>query len=221
MSLIVKDTSNGTDFAPIPAGMHHAVCYAVIDIGTQPQTGAFPSRRKVMINWEIPHEVIAVEVDGKKKNLPRATSERYTLSLANKGNLRPMLESWRGRPFTEVELAGFDLKNLLGVNCFLNIVHAKGKGDKANRTYANVAAVNPLAKGMAKIPAVNPLVLFSMDDFSGPVTVPDSIPEWIATLIKNSDEYKAKANINPNHPTEAQMANIDADCPDDGENVPF
>lgn len=218
MSLIAKDTSNGADFAPIPPGMQHAVCYAVIDIGTQPSTGNFPARRKVVIIWELPHELIELERDGVKKKLPRAISERFTLSLASKGNLRPMLESWRGRPFTEEELAGFDMKHLLGVNCFLNVVHQKGKGEKAGRTYANVASVNPLAKGMAKIPPTNALLLFSMDDFTGPVTIPEAVPEWIEACIKQSDEYKAKANINPNHPTEAQMANIDEtavveDCP--------
>ena len=218
MSLIAKDTSSGTDFEPIPAGMHHAVCYAVIDVGTPPP-GNFPSRRKVRIHWEIPHELITVEKNGVKKQMPRAISEKFTLSLASKGNLRPMLESWRGRPFTEEELAGFDLKNLLGVNCFLNVVHAKGKGEKANRTYANVASVNPLAKGMPKIPPQNPTLLFSMDDFTGPVTIPEAVPEWIEAEIKTSDEYKAKANINPLHPTEAQMANVDADCPD--ETLPF
>jgi len=218
MSLIAKDTSGGADFTPIPPGMQHAVCYAVIDIGTQPATGNFASRRKVVIIWELPHELIEIERDGVKKKLPRAISERFTLSLASKGNLRPMLESWRGRPFTEEELAGFDMKHLLGVNCFLNIVHKKGSGEKAGRTYANVASVNPLAKGMAKIPPVNPLLLFSMDDFTGPVTIPEGIPEWVEVCIKQSDEYKAKANINPNHPTEAQMNNtegapVDEDCP--------
>jgi hypothetical protein len=31
---------------------------------------------------------------------------QYTLTLAEKGNRRPMLEAWRGRKFTAQELEG-------------------------------------------------------------------------------------------------------------------
>jgi hypothetical protein len=217
MSLIAKDTSNGQDFAPIPSGLQHGVCYAVIDIGTQPQFGNYPSRRKVVFCWEIPGERIELERDGKKVSMPRAISEKFTLSLASKGNLRPMLESWRGRPFTAEELEGFDVGNVIGANCFLNVVHAQGKGEKAGRTYANVASVNPLPKGMAKVKPENPTLVFSMDDFKGPVMIPPEIPEWIEGLIKQSEEYNMKLRAS-NAP--AQVApNGTSDHVD--EDVPF
>lgn len=222
MSLIAKDTSNGTDFQPVAAGMHQAVCYAIIDIGTQPKFGNFPSRRKVMFLWELPSERIEFEKDGKKLNLPRAISEKFTLSLASKGNLRPMLESWRGRQFTAQELEGFDMANVIGANCFLNVVHANGKGEKANRVYANVAAVNPLPKGTNKLKPENPTLVFSMDDFKGPVTIPVAVPEWITALIIQSDEYqqKQRADSGPAHnPTDDEMANL-GDVEDDSS-VPF
>ena len=205
MPLIVKDTSkDGAGFEPISSGMHHSVCYAVIDIGTQPQTGQYPSRRKVVICWETTDERIDIEKDGKKVSLPRAISAKYTLSLAQKGNLRPMLESWRGRPFSDQELEGFDIGALVGANCFLNVVHKNGVGEKAKNVYANVASVNPLPKGMAKVKPENPTILFSMDDFEGPVTIPAGIPEWIEGLIKQSDEYLAKAQT-ANAPAPAQQ----------------
>lgn len=189
MSLIAKDNGGDKDFSPIPAGMHHAVCYAVVDIGTQPQVGQFPARRKIVITWEIPGETIEVEKNGKNVVIPRALSGRYTLSLASKGNLRPMLESWRGRAFTSEELAGFDLKSLVGANCLINVIHEKGRGEKADKTYANVASVSPLMKGTAKLTPINPKVLFSLDDFNG--TISDDIPNWIAKLINESKEYLA------------------------------
>jgi len=216
MSLIAKDKPQGADFAPIPAGMHHAVCYGVIDIGTQPSTGNYPARRKVLITWEIPHELVEVEKDGVKKQVPRAISEKYTLSLSEKGNLRPMLQSWRGRPFTAEELAGFDLKNLIGANCFLNLIHQNGKGDKASRVYANVSSVNPLAKGMPKLTPINEKIVFSMDDFDGPVVVPMSIPEWVNALIVQSKEFQEKALTNPAAPAPhagEAAGGVDEDCP--------
>lgn len=217
MSLIAKDTSNGVDFEPIPAGLHHAVCYAIIDIGTQPAYGNFPSRRKAVFIWEIPGERIDLVRDGHKVSLPRAISEKFTISLASKGNLRPMLESWRGRVFTAEELEGFDIANVLGANCFLNVVHAKGKGEKANKTYANVASVNPLSKGMPKLKAENPLLCFSMDDFKGAVVIPPEVPEWIEGLIKQSEEYNAKLRTS-NAPAFTDSERVPDEILDD---VPF
>lgn len=203
MAFVVKENKGGEDFDPVPSGMHHAVCTSIIDIGTQPAKGQFPTKRKVMFTWELPQETIEVERDGKRVPLPRVISARYKLSLHKKAALRAMLESWRGRPFTEEELAGFDLERVLGANCFLNVVH-KEVGDK---TYANVASVNPLAKGMAKIEAVNPLISFFMDAFEDDQTIvfPDHMHKWIQKLVMNSEEYqshgKPKREEDPNNPS--------------------
>ncbi len=109
-----------------------------------------------------------------------------------------MLESWRGRAFTPVELDAFDVSKLVGVNCLLNVVHQNGTGVNSSKTYANVQSVNPLMGGMAKSTAVNPLLVFSMDDFPGPIVIPESVPDWIRKLIESSDEYKAR--LNPSRP---------------------
>ena len=75
---------------------------------------------------------------------------RYTLSLHENAALRRDLQSWRGRAFTETELAGFDLKTVLGVPCMITLVHSPdGK-------YANIQAVAGLPKGMEAPPQVLP-----------------------------------------------------------------
>lgn len=85
--------------------------------------------------------------DGK----PFIVQKRYTASLHEKSKLRPELESWRGRAFTEDELKEFDLEKLLGANCLLNVAHVVKDG----KTYANVTAVMPLKRGMEKLVATN------------------------------------------------------------------
>lgn len=77
--------------------------------------------------------------------------QRYTLSLHEKSKLRPMLEAWRGRKFTNEELEGFDLERLLGANCQVQVCHNISSD---GQVYANVQAVVPAAKGAAKM-AVN------------------------------------------------------------------
>lgn len=203
MSLIAKD-KGGADYEPLAAGMHHAVCYGIVDLGTQPANGNFPARRKVCFLWEVPSERIEFERDGVKKNLPRGLSAMFTLSLSAKSKLRPMLESWRGRPFTSEELVGFDLKNVLGANCFLNVVHER----KADKTYANVASVNPLAKGMKKKPPENPSLFFSIEECKDQIVVPPAVPDWLKGKIMQSEECVAEQRKGgAPEPTEEEMAN--------------
>lgn len=134
MSLVV---SAGADFAPAPAGLHQAVCVDVHDLGMV-QT-EFGTRHKVAIIWVID------QLDDAGK--PHEARKVFGFSLSTKARLRSDLEAWRGRPFTAQELLGFDLEILIGVNCQLQIQHVV----KADKTYANVVSLVPLAKGMPKI----------------------------------------------------------------------
>ena len=220
MSLIAK-AKGSISVEPVPAGMHHGICYSVVDIGTQPARGQYPSRPKVLITWELPEErgdfdrVIGGKTE--KVSLPRAISSRYTLSLSEKSNLRPMLQGWRGRPFTEEELDGFDIRNVIGANCLLNVIHNTNDG----KTYANVASVTPLAKGMVKKLPENPPLQFTLEDFpvGVEVTFPENMPEWMETLIKQSEEYVKRASENPDaHPAPATEGAASTSLEED---VPF
>jgi hypothetical protein len=182
--MIAKDTSNSRPSRdPIPAGMHIARAYGLFDLGTHYDEKFDKSRREVVIVWEIAAERIEVDRDGKKTNLPRAISKRYTLSLHEKARLRADLESWRGRPFTGEELAGFEMKTILGKPCLLNITHTK----KEDRTFANIGAITPLMKGMTAPPQENPSAFFSFDD--GSYHFPAGMPDWICEVASSSKEW--------------------------------
>lgn len=188
---------------PVPAGVHHAVCYAVIDIGTQdPGNPTFRPSRKVMILWELPHETINTG-EGPK---PRIISSEYTASIGKKATLRAVLESWRGKPFTNEELNGFDLKNIIGANCQLNIVHKQGKADPS-KVYARIQGVVPLVKGMQPMKPLSDVIHWEIPD-EGAITIPQGIPEWIGAKIISSEEYKTRSGGNI---TEALTAAPDED----------
>jgi hypothetical protein len=219
MALIAKAAS-GTDFEPLAAGMHASVCYGIVDLGTQPSNNPqFKPTRKVALLWEVPDERIEFVKDGVKKNLPRGISAMFTLSLGTKSKMRPMLESWRGRPFTEAELEGFDVKNVLGANCLLNVVHKAGTGANAGKVYANVASVNPLAKGMVKRKPENPLVWFSIEECEEVIHIPENVPEWLVLKINQSDEWIASKNPKGIEPTDGDLSNTSGN--DLSEDVPF
>jgi hypothetical protein len=52
------------DFQPLAAGTHTAICYRVIDLGTQASTyqGKTTQKHKVMLSWETPDSVRYVGV---------------------------------------------------------------------------------------------------------------------------------------------------------------
>jgi len=171
MALIAKDTGGG-DFELAPAGNHVARCYSVVDMGLQERSfqGVTNHKQIVRISWELCNEPMA---DGR----PFSVSASYTLSLSEKSNLRRDLQSWRGRAFTEEELRGFDLFTILGVPAMVNVVH-ETKGD---RTYANVAGITPLPKGMVAPELQNEILRFSLDD--NDELAFNRLPEWLQKKI--------------------------------------
>lgn len=147
MAIMAKGGGN-KDFIPCPAGVHQGVCVDVVDLGmvtstfVDDKTGQPKIQHKADIVWQT-SEAMA---DGR----PFLVKKRYTLSLHEKATLRHDLESWRGRPFSEIEAEGFDVERLLGVNALLNVQHKAGsKGG----TFANVVSLMPLPKNMPPMKA--------------------------------------------------------------------
>lgn len=135
---IIARAGSGTQYPPAPAGTHAAICVDVVDLGILEVTysGKTKKQHKITIVWQIDED----RDDGK----PHAVRKRYTLSLHEKAGLRKDLESWRGLPFTQEELDGFDVEVLVGKGCLLNIIH----NVKDSNTYANVATIMKLPKMM-------------------------------------------------------------------------
>lgn len=149
---IAKET---TTIIPVPAGNHLGICIGCVDLGTQPDE-MYGARRKVMLSWEIPEEKI--DYDGKE--VPMVISREYALSLNTKANLRKDLESWRGRPFTSEELAGFDVANVVGKPCMLNVIQATTDGKVRSR----VASIASIPKGLAVPPMAHVPIKFDLEN---------------------------------------------------------
>jgi hypothetical protein len=187
----IKAEAGKSNTPPVSVGSHQAVCYGVVAVGTQPSE-LYAARKKVVILWELPHERGDF---GEKTNVPRVISKRYTLSLSSdKATLRKDLENWRGKPFTDAELSTIEIDKLIGANCLLSVQH-EHKGPK---TYANVTAVMPLTKGMAKAAQETPRLYFNLDEAletalvqGGEVSFPENMPEWLKNLCAQSEEWTA------------------------------
>lgn len=177
MGLTARDKGGG-DFTPVSEGLHHAICFAIYDIGTHFNAAFGKWAHQCFIMWEIPGE--RIQIDG--KDLPRAISKKFTVSLHEKADLRKFLQTWRGRSFTVEELQGFDIKKLLGVNCQIQVMHT----NKNDKTYANIVAIIPLSKDVPKRTSENPFKFFSFEDST---IIPEGTPDWIADQIKSAKEW--------------------------------
>ena len=180
MTFTIKDTGGGGDWTPIDAGVYHGICYSVVDLGTQFSQLYGVEQKKLWICWELPEE--RIEVEGENK--PRVISNFYTQSLHEKSNLRGHLESWRGRAFTEKELAGFDISKLFGVNCQINVIH---KTNQKGQTKAVIGSIMPLSKSMKKLDSENNYVYYSMEEHG--LNIPDAVPDGIKAMVMKSKEY--------------------------------
>lgn len=184
MAIIAKD-GGGNSFELVEAGVHLALCYGVIDLGTQKEVfqGAEKLLRKVRLIFEIPN--LRKEFKAGEGEKPFSISKEYTLSLSEKSNLFKDLVSWRGKQFTQEELEGFDLSKLLGKPCQVQIIHKQGK----NGEYAFLQGITAIMKGTnyPKL-TINPICEFSVDDFSKSKF--DSLPEYLRKKIEESMEFK-------------------------------
>lgn len=175
MGFVVKDTGGG-DYEIAPSGNHLAIAYLLVDIGTQDTP--FGTKQQLLLGWELCREIME---DGR----PFGLSSFYTRSLSAKSNLHRDLVSWRGREFTTQELEGFDLENILGKPCLLNVVHDT---NEQQRTRAKVAGVTKLPKGTEVPEQLNPSVVYHIEDKAGGAF--DNLPEWIQGKIKDSQEWR-------------------------------
>lgn len=195
MSFYVED--KGNNFERCPSGMHLARCYRIVDLGTQKSEymGQTKYLHKVMICWEIHGTTDAGQPLKMTDGRPFAIFKNYTLSWSEKANLRLDLQSWRGRPFSQEEMRRFDLKNILGAWCMLNVIEREGQNGKI---YANVNGVTPvpaMIKQNGLPQAVNANEMFNLqqpdmalfETFSANLKAKiESSPEW--QKLKNTPE---------------------------------
>lgn len=184
MSLIAKKKSSAA-VPPIAAGTYVGVCVGVVDVGEQKNETFGTFSPKVTFIFEIASERVVVDDESR----PRWLSETYTSSLNEKSNLYKTLMSWRGRGFTEEELDGFDLAQMVGKPCQLQVLVVQKKdGSECNK----IAGVFGLPKGLPAPKPENPLMTYQVEDGENEVFL--TLPEWIRERIKKSTEWRASHN---------------------------
>jgi len=218
MSFIVEDTGPVSDFKQVPAGLHLARCYRIIDIGTQRSEydGVEKKQRKISLFWELHGE----DDDGNKlvtdDGRPMAIFKNYTLSWHEKASLRLDLQNWRNKPFTDVELRRFDISTILGAWCMVTVVPRPGKNGKMYSNIKGVAPVPSVIKQTGLPQGVNPTQEFRLADPDYELF--ETFGKGLKAVIESSPEWKALQGGKPApKPVKAPSSGFD-DMEDD---LPF
>ena len=218
MSFYVEN-NGGKEFKMVPPGTHLARCYRIIDVGTQATEwqGQQKFLRKVMLGWEIHGEDESGAPLLTDEGEPLAMFKNYTLSWAENANLRKDLQAWRGTPWTDAEANRFDLKNILGQWCMINVIHADGKNGKM---YANVAGITPvpgLIKKAGLPNGVNALQMFRLADPDWEMF--ETFSKGLKAKIEASPEFKALKNRQA--PQQAPAGTTGSGFDDIDDDLPF
>lgn len=221
MAKIIVSPPTGGNREIIPADNHVARCYQLIDMGTAdevyPDGKTKANVRKIRIGFELPNELRVFNPDNGEQ--PFVISKEYNYSLYVSAPLRKDLKAWRSKDFTEEEAETFDIAKLIGAACMLNIIHYESK---KGGTYAQIAGITPIPKGM-KCPAqINKSEILAFDEWDEALF--EKQPDFIKDRIKASAEYKAMKNPSKDKFVDEKgqpLAGVGGDEEDDTDGLPF
>ena len=163
---------------PVEPGVYMAICIGFIDLGEQYSEKYKNYQNKGLVVWELVGETI--EVDGEQK--PRQLSKEFTISGSSKGNLRKFIDSWNGKTYSDEEFMEFDLFDLVGKCCQINVVLNETK------EYANVDNLMPIPRGFPTPSTATLPIKWDMEAWDDAVFT--ELPEWIQEKIKKSSQYQ-------------------------------
>lgn len=197
------------EYTPAPGGSHIAICYGVIDLGTQAFTwqGETKINPQIALFFELVNELME---NGK----PYTISAIMTMSSHKKSKLRAFLESWRGVSFTDADFGKFDVAKLLGVGCMLNVTQET----KDNKIKSKITTIMRLPKGTTVEAPINNKIHFTLDAFTQADY--DSLSDYWKTTIAKSPEYQQIKGIGIRHEQDV-TGHLDASPPYGEDEVPF
>lgn len=123
-------TQEKREFEKIKPGLINAICIGVWNIGKHKVEfqGEVKLKQQVIIGFE-------VQQRHSEKDEPMLQLSKFNMSLHEKSKLGPMIESWFSKKLTDSERYNYDLKQIIGKKCTLNLIE--------NGTYINIATILP------------------------------------------------------------------------------
>ena len=204
--MIISD--NSKEFKIAPAGLHMARLYSIIDLGHQSVEWAGEAKimHKVVFTWELHGNDDSDQPLKTDDGKPLIVSKRYTVSLGDQARLRQDLEAWSNKKMTAEDRKNFDLKDLLGKFCMVNITHSEdGK-------YANISGISPVPSALrnAQPDGINAPLHFWLAEFDQAKY--DNLPKYYKEKITESSEWRGQKAREANEPKQ-DFSDIDDAIP--------
>lgn len=139
---LIASAGKASNIPTHPADQYAATCIDIVDLGIikDEYKGEPRVRHRIILRF-----FCGEYFEGDKGDQrPLWVDGYFTLSLHENSALRPFLEKWRGQPFTDAELAGFNVAKLVGAPAYLQLSH----NVVGPKTYCNIDSVMKLPKGM-------------------------------------------------------------------------
>lgn len=199
----------------IKEGTHKAIIYSIVDLWTQ----LVKSKQhwdKMQRRWRITRELPNIKyVFNKDKGEQVAiVSQEYTQSMYN-SQLLKLVQSINNVKLTETQAKEYDITELLGKWCRLQLVH--------NGEYVNINGIIWLDEWEDLWTPSNELVMYDIDSHNE--VVYQELPKFVRERIANSPEYQKLNEVSTDGdevfdttPAKKEKAEMPYD---DNEDLPF
>jgi hypothetical protein len=135
------------------------------------------------------------------------------------------INSWRGKALSPQEIDDFDVSTLLEKPCMLTIVHNTSAAN--GKTYANIASISGMPKGIECPKQVNPTFTFDYNENFDMATMDENIPQFLQDIMKQTPDWNEKMNEIPNALSTSKTTSVipedleDLNPPNKLDDLPF
>lgn len=183
----MKPNENSNAFM-VPAGLHDAICYGVVHIGTQKSEyqGKPKLRNTVYIMYELPS--VTHEFNEDKGEEPAVVSKKFTYTYSERGNLLDWINTWSNGKVSKKNINDFDIEKLVGIGCKLQIIEDEGSNGSYSYPKGIISLTEKEKETLNKGALYNPIQVYSVDEHDQEKF--DKLPNWLQNKVKESQEYK-------------------------------
>lgn len=172
---------SASSFTQLETGSYPARCFQIVELGTieEEYQGQKKRQKKVMLSFELPTEL---EEFKKGEGLkPRTLSKEFALSMHEKSTLFATIKAWFGKAPSAEQVKRFDVTQLLGKACMINVEHTNAGKPK-------IGTIAQVPKGFTIPDAIQKQVVLSYDQWDEVLF--QNLPAFIQNRIKESEEFK-------------------------------
>ena len=180
-------------------------------------------KNSLWVYFELPNELAVFNPE--KGEEPYSVNIEYNHVPYETAKIMKHINSWRGKALSPQEIDDFDVSTLLEKPCMLTIVHNTSAAN--GKTYANIASISGMPKGIECPKQVNPTFTFDYNENFDMATMDENIPQFLQDIMKQTPDWNEKMNEIPNALSTSKTTSVipedleDLNPPNKLDDLPF